>query len=177
MGKRFPFSDVTIKIPYQIDIYYINQPHNPSFPIGLVKTKSDFIVRLVETGLWRWTLVVALISVDAYPFWISMTWPITFRIHELVLSGRSVPPDSKDTKLESSNQEASLSAGKNTEVVLGLCCAWNCVPTSVPVVWIFRRSLYVICYNKWVLSEGHKNYFKDWCLVSSQPTFLFLTYF
>ena len=36
--------------------------------IGLVKTESDFIVRLVETTLGRWTLVVAVISVDAYPF-------------------------------------------------------------------------------------------------------------
>ena len=25
-------------------------------------------------------------------------------------------------------------------------------------------------------SEGHKNYFKDWCPINSQPTFLFLTY-
>ena len=48
--------------------YYVNQLHTPSFPIGLVKTKSDFIVRPVETGLGRWTLVVAVISVDAYPF-------------------------------------------------------------------------------------------------------------
>ena len=39
---------------------------NPSFPIGVVKTGSVFIVRLVETGLGR--LVVAVISVDAYPF-------------------------------------------------------------------------------------------------------------
>ena len=48
--------------------YYINQPCMPSFPIGLVKTESDFIVRSVETGLGRSTLVVAVISVDAYPF-------------------------------------------------------------------------------------------------------------
>ena len=27
-----------------------------------------------------------------------------------------------------------------------------------------------------VFSEGHKNYFKDLCLMNSQPTFLFLTY-
>ena len=45
-----------------------------------------------------------------------------------------------------------------------------------PVVWIFLRSLGVICYDRWVLSEGHKNYFKDWCVMNSQPTFLFLTY-
>ena len=48
--------------------HYIEQPHTPSFPTGLVKTKSDFIVRSVETGLERWTLVVAVISVGAYPF-------------------------------------------------------------------------------------------------------------
>ena len=45
-----------------------------------------------------------------------------------------------------------------------------------PVAWIFLRSLGVICYDRWVLSEGHKNCFKDWCLMNSQPTFLFLTY-
>ena len=45
------------------------------------------------------------------------------------------------------------------------------------VVQIFLRSLGVICCDRWVLSEGPKNYFKDWCLMNSQPTFLFLTYF
>ena len=49
-------------------MFYIDQLRTPSFPIGLVKTKSDFIVRPAETGLGRWTLVVAVISVDAYPF-------------------------------------------------------------------------------------------------------------
>ena len=44
------------------------------------------------------------------------------------------------------------------------------------VVWIFLRSLGVIYYDRWVLSEGHKNYFKDWFLMNSQSTFLFLTY-
>ena len=48
--------------------YYIDQLRTPSFPMGLVKTESDFVVRSVETGLGRWTLVVAMISVDAYPF-------------------------------------------------------------------------------------------------------------
>ena len=63
--------------------YYIDQPRTPSFSIGLVKTKSGFIVRSVETGLGRWTLVVAVISVDAYPFfWLSQNWPVTLRIQE-----------------------------------------------------------------------------------------------
>ena len=33
--------------------YYIDQPRNQSFPIGLFKSKSDFIVRSVETDLER----------------------------------------------------------------------------------------------------------------------------
>ena len=47
---------------------YIDQLHTPSFPIVLVKTESGFIVRLVESGLGRWMLVVAVITLDAYPF-------------------------------------------------------------------------------------------------------------
>ena len=49
-------------------MFYINQLCTPSFPIGLVKTESGFIVWSVETVLGRWTLVVAVISVDAYHF-------------------------------------------------------------------------------------------------------------
>ena len=48
-------------------MFYIDQPRTPSFPVGLVKTESGFIVRSVEAGLGRWMLVVAVISVDAYP--------------------------------------------------------------------------------------------------------------
>ena len=49
-------------------MFYVNRLHTPSFPIGLVKTESGFIVRSVGTGLGGWMLVVAVISVDAYPF-------------------------------------------------------------------------------------------------------------
>ena len=62
--------------------YYIDQPHTPSFPIELIKSKSDFILSSVKNGLQRWTLVVAVISVVAYPFWISHTWPDTLKIQE-----------------------------------------------------------------------------------------------
>ena len=50
-------------------MFYINQLRTPSFPNGLVLTESAFIFRLVETGLGKWTLVVAVISVGAYSFW------------------------------------------------------------------------------------------------------------
>ena len=36
--------------------------------IGLVKTESGFIVRSFVTDLGRWMLVVAVKSVDTYPF-------------------------------------------------------------------------------------------------------------
>ena len=49
-------------------LYYMDQPCTPFFPIGLVKTGSDLIVRLVETGSGRQMLVAAVLSVDAYPF-------------------------------------------------------------------------------------------------------------
>ena len=58
---------VTIKMPDGVDVLHRPASH-PSFPIGLVKTESGFIVRSVETGLGRWMLVVAVISADAYPF-------------------------------------------------------------------------------------------------------------
>ena len=41
----------------------------------------------------------------------------------------------------------------------------------------YFRGPSVICHDTWVLSEGHKNYLKDWCLMNSQPTFLVLTSF
>ena len=54
-------TNIKFRLHMQVDVvlsmsqifYYINQSHNPSFSIGLVKTKSDFIVRSVETGLGR----------------------------------------------------------------------------------------------------------------------------
>ena len=47
-------------------------------------------------------------------------------------SGCTVPSDSKETKLGSSDQEASPSEGKTTRIVLVPCRAWKCVPT-VPI--------------------------------------------
>ena len=42
-----------------------------------------------------------------------------------------MPPDRKETKLGSSNQEGSPSAGKNTVVVLVPCHAWNCTCITI----------------------------------------------
>ena len=51
-----------------------------------------------------------------------------------MLSGCTVLPDGKETRLESNDQEAFPSAGKNTGVVLLPCfyfIAWKCVPTAI----------------------------------------------
>lgn len=43
---------ITVKIRYSVDILS-HRPALQSFPIELAKTKSDFAVRSVETGLGR----------------------------------------------------------------------------------------------------------------------------
>ena len=43
----------------------------------------------------------------------------------------TMPPDSKESELGSSDQETSPSAGKNTVIVLVPCCAWKCVPAAI----------------------------------------------
>ena len=48
-----------------------------------------------------------------------------------MFSGSTVPPDSKETKLGSSNQKAFPSAGKNTWILLVPCRTWKCVPTAI----------------------------------------------
>ena len=32
--------------------FYIDQPHTPSFPIGFIKTKFDFILDQLRLGDW-----------------------------------------------------------------------------------------------------------------------------
>ena len=48
-------------------------------------------------------------------------------------SGCTLPPDSRETEIGSSDQEASPSAGKNSGVVLVACREWKCVPTAISV--------------------------------------------
>ena len=48
-----------------------------------------------------------------------------------MLSGCTVPPESKETEFGSSDHEASSSADKNTGLVLVPCGAWKYVPTAI----------------------------------------------
>ena len=113
-------------------MFYIDQLRTPSFPIGLVKTESAFIVRSVKTGLGRWTLVVAVISVDPYPFLVFSDLTCHLEDMGIGFSGSTVLPDSKETKnLEvTSDQEASSSTGKKTGVVLVPCTHMEVHPYS-----------------------------------------------
>ena len=47
-----------------------------------------------------------------------------------MFSGCTVPPDSKETELGSSDQQVSPSVGKNIGIVLVPCRAWKCGPTA-----------------------------------------------
>ena len=48
-----------------------------------------------------------------------------------MFSGCTVPPDSKEIELGSSDKEAYPSAGKNSGVVLVPCSHMKCVPTAI----------------------------------------------
>ena len=64
-------------------------------------------------------------------------------------SGCTVAPDSKETELGSSDQEASPSAGKKNRGSFSVMFAHGSASLQLfPVVWIFLRSLGVICYDR-----------------------------
>ena len=74
--------------------------------------------------------MLVVISVDAYPFLAFSDLTCYLEDTGIVFSG-TMPPDSKETKLGSSDQEVSPSAGKNTRIILVPCCTWKCVPTAI----------------------------------------------
>ena len=98
-----------------------------------------------------------------------------------MFSSWTVPPDSTETELGSSEQEASPSAGKYTGVAgrIAHFAHGNVSLKLFPLVWRIPRSLGIICYDRCVLSEGHKKLLQG--LVSHKLTaclsvfYLFLT--
>ena len=75
--------------------------------------------------------MVAVLSVDAYPF-LSFS-DLTCHVGDTgkEFPGCTVLPDGKETKLASSNLEASPSEGKNIRIILVPCGACKCVPTAI----------------------------------------------
>ena len=80
-----------------------------------------------------------------------------------MFSGCTVVPDRKETKLGSSDQDVSPSAGKNMKVDLLPCGTWKCVPTVISGVVDISE----VPGCSGVLSEVRKNYFKGWCFMNS----------
>ena len=115
--------------------------------------------------------MLVVINVDAYPFLALSDLICHLADTVMVFFGCTVPPDSQETELRSSNQEVSPSADKNTRVVLVSYCACSVSLQLFLVMWTFHVSG---CH---LLQQMSKRYFKDWCLMNSQPTFLILTSF
>ena len=81
----------------------------------------------------------------------------------------------KETEIGSNEQEASLSAGKNTRVVLVPCPTGKSDPAATSEYSRGSR-----CHLLWEMSfqffsEGHKKYSKEQCLINSQSVFLIFT--
>ena len=75
--------------------------------------------------------MVAVISVDAYPFLAFSDETYHLEDKEVGVFCCILQPDNKETELGNSDLEASPSEGKNTRVVLVPCCSWKCVPTVI----------------------------------------------
>ena len=107
--------------------YYIDHTCISSFPNGLVNTKSDVILRSVESGLGKWMLGEAVISVDAYPFLafsdLTCHLPDT-RIGVFWLHCAAWWQGDQTWKYWPK-------AGNHNGVVLVLGCAQKCVPTVI----------------------------------------------
>ena len=91
-------------------------------------------------------LVLAVISVDAYPFLAFSDLTCHLEVMGLgVFWLRCVPPDNKETVLGSSDQEASPSTVKKYwGSFSGMFAHGSASLQLFPVVWIFLRSLGVI---------------------------------
>ena len=113
--------------------YYINQSCTPSFPAGLVKTNSDFIVRSVQPGLGRWMLVVAVISSDACPFFgffrsDLLHWGYRNRSFLVALWYLII----RRMNLEVATKSFFTSKWKYWDSLLPFC-TWKCAPTAISV--------------------------------------------
>ena len=98
--------------------------------VGVQQGQSNLTGRRCLFSLDWLTLVVAVSSAYAYLF---LTFSdLTFYLEDTgkVYSGCTVPPNSKDVKLGSSDQEASSSVDKNIGIVLVPCHTRKCIPTA-----------------------------------------------
>ena len=93
--------------------------------------KLNLILLIDQLRLDSYALVIAVIIVEAYPFFTFSNLTCHLEDTGIGVFWLHYAPCSKEIKLGSSNQEASPSVAKNTRVVLVLCCMWKCVPTAI----------------------------------------------
>ena len=120
--------------------------------------------------------MVAVISVDAYPFLAFSDLTCNLDDTGIGVFWQLLIVRRLDLEV-ATKRFASLSAGKNAGVVLVPCHTWKYVHT--PISGGVDISMVHRCHLLRHMSSqcGPQNYFKDWCLMNSQPNFLFLTYF
>ena len=109
-------------------------------------------------------------------FWLTQTWLVTLRIQEYAFSGCTLSPDSKETKLGSSD-EASPSAGKKYRGSFSAMSRMEVCPYSYFWWYGYLRGPGLSFVKTDKFSVGVTIFFfKNWCLMNSLPTFLFLTF-
>ena len=63
---------------------------------------------------------------------------------------------------------------RHARAIARLICRSLCGISKVPGCHLFHQMSYQRGSQKLVISEGHRNYFKDWCLILvSEPAFIF----
>ena len=109
-------------------------------------------------------MVVVVIDV-VYPFLVFSDLTCHLDEIETGVFDCTVPPDIKETKLGSSNQEDSLSADENIGVVLVPWCARKCGPTAISGGVDIPKVPGCHLLQQIVLIERHKNCFEDKSLI------------
>ena len=137
-----------------------------------------WIFRSVKTNLGRWKLVVAVISVDVYPFsgFLRLNlspWGYGNRCFLVALCRLIVRRPNTGNR----DQAASPWAGKNNGMVLLLCWARKCTPTAIPG-HVDISQLPGCHFSQHMSSQwGSQKLLQSWCLMNLQSIFLILTYF
>ena len=98
----------------------------------LIKTEYGFIATSVQTGLGRWTLVLAVISVDAYPFFGFLRHDLSPYGYEnrcfLVALCRLIV---RRPNLEVATKRLLHQQVKVPGWFLCHVCTWNCIHTAI----------------------------------------------
>ena len=174
-GVSLTCDGVTIKIPYGADVVLHWPTLYPMFSYWVFENWM-WIIRSNKADLRSWTLVIAVIEDDACPFlyYLDLTCHFTgirwnrnryflVTLYRLIVK---MKPESRD-------QEASPSAGKNTGLFLDLAAHGRVYLRLLPVVWMFPRSLGVICYDRQIIKFVRIRKITSWISASRNHSLFF----